>query len=78
MNFLTISFCALILANSTNLLAQKNDPCKSQKTTIEMNDCAKQELAKDDKQLNLAYQNLLKKLAPSDKLDDTDYTEVKK
>ena len=54
------------------------DPCKTQDNTIEINECGKIELAKKDKELNAAYQALIKRLAPSDKSDDTNYTEIKK
>ncbi len=63
---------------SSMAAAQTADPCKTQDNTIEINECGKIELAKKDKELNAAYQQLLKKLAPADKSDDTKYAEVKK
>jgi uncharacterized protein YecT (DUF1311 family) len=66
------------LTSNANAETNTADPCKTQANTIEINECAKSELAKKDKALNTAYQILIKKLAPTDKFDDINYTEVKK
>jgi len=74
-------FILLLLCTSLNSAFadnNSNDPCKTQANTIEMNECGKQTLAQKDKELNLAYQKLMKKLAPGDKYDDTNYTGAKK
>ncbi|MBC3881608.1 DUF1311 domain-containing protein [Undibacterium sp. LX40W] len=77
---ITAAFGAALSLTSINGLAaeQSADPCKTQANTLEINECGKQELAKKDKELNAAYQQLMKKLAPADKSDDTKYAEVKK
>lgn len=54
------------------------DPCKSQSNTLELNECAARTLEARDKALNLAYQNLLKKLVPDDQYDKTDYATTRK
>ncbi len=45
---------------------------------MEINECAKLELTKKDKELNAAYQALMQRLEPNGKFDDTDYINVKK
>ncbi len=84
-HFIATSAIALtLMCLSPKLTANANaetntaDPCKTQANTIEINECAKSELAKKDKALNAAYQMLIKKLAPADKFDDINYTEVTK
>lgn len=63
---------------ATNAHAQAADPCASQRNTIEIDECGKLTLAKKDKELNAAYQKLLKSLVADDKADTTDYAEVRK
>ena len=58
--------------------AQPVDPCATQRNTVEINECGKLTLIQKDKELNAAYQKLLRKLVPSDKSDDTSYEDVKK
>ena len=71
----------LLLIAATNAAAQASDPCTTQRNTIEIDECAKLTVAQKDKELNVAYQKLLKRLAPADKADKADttnYAEVKK
>ncbi|MGJ7507112.1 lysozyme inhibitor LprI family protein [Variovorax sp. GT1P44] len=72
-------FCiaALVVLASNAAFAQA-DACKAPKTTVEINDCAQQTLARKDKELNAAYQALVKSLAGTDKSDATDYEGTKK
>ena len=78
--FITLFAVTLFSSSPTEAQTQAPaaDPCKTQDNTIEINECGKIELAKKDKELNAAYQALIKRLAPSDKSDDTNYTEIKK
>ena len=71
-------FTVLLVVAATNTAAQTSDPCATQKNTIEINECGKLTLAQKDKLLNAAYQQLIKKLAPANKVDSTNYGEVKK
>lgn len=50
----SLVLAALLSLTSVNHLAaaQSADPCKTQDNTIEINECGKQELAKEDKKLN--------------------------
>lgn len=66
---------ALLVAASSTFA--QGDPCKTQRNTMEMNDCAQQTLAKKDKELNVAYQALVKSLKADDKSDSTDYAGTK-
>ena len=68
----------LISVASVGAQAQVSDPCKTQRNTQEIDECGKRTLQEKDKELNVAYQKLLKSLAPSDKADDTDYGSVRK
>ena len=76
------SYCAhfaiLISITSINGHAQTTDPCVSQKNTFEIDQCATNTLKVKDKELNLAYQRLVKSLVADPKDNSTDYTEVKK
>lgn len=54
------------------------DPCLSQANTLEINACLSASLARRDKVLNAAYQDLLKRLAPADAGDTTDYPRARK
>ena len=45
---------------------------------MEINECAKRTLQVKDRELNDAYQKLVKSLTPDDKQDTTDYEGVKK
>ena len=79
-SIITAAFSVALGLTSLSSVAaeQAADPCKTQANTLEINECGKQELAKKDKELNAAYQQLMKKLTPADKSDDTNYAEVKK
>jgi uncharacterized protein YecT (DUF1311 family) len=68
----------LITFAATSVFAQAADPCVTQSNTLEINACGKLTLAKKDKELNAAYQKLMKRLTPDGKGDDTDYAVVKK
>ncbi len=58
--------------------AQNQNPCQTQRNTIEINDCAKLTLAEKDKALNAAYQKLLGSLVAEDKTDKANYADVRK
>ena len=68
---------ALLSIVSIVSFAQAPDPCATQRNTQEIDACGVKTLKEKDKELNTAYQKLIKSLAPSDKFDDTDYTSVK-
>ena len=72
--FLSISILLLPLATS----AQPENPCQTQRNTLEINECARITLAEKDKALNAAYQKLLKSLVADDKADTTDYVAVRR
>jgi uncharacterized protein YecT (DUF1311 family) len=57
--------------------AEEAGPCAKQRNTIEINECAAGKLAAKDKELNAAYDKLLKSLAPKYKEDTTDYAAIK-
>lgn len=57
--------------------AEEADPCATQRNTIEVNECAAGKLAAKDKELNAAYDKLMKSLAPKYKEDTTDYAAIK-
>ena len=69
---------SFLMVAAINVSAQTSDPCATQRNTIEMNECGKLTLAQKDKELNVAYQKVLKGLAPTDKADTTNYAETKK
>lgn len=68
----------IVMLTSTVAWSQDADPCGAARNTIEINECAKRMLAQRDKELNAAYRNLVKALAPSDSSDATNYDEVRK
>ena len=76
MNYFPIAI--LISVASVGAQAQASDPCKIQKDTQEINECGKKTLREKDKQLDVAFQKLMKTLAPPDRIDDTDYASVRK
>ncbi len=57
--------------------AQLDDPCVTQRNTVEMEQCGKTQFAQAEKELNQAYQVLLKKLSLPDEAD-LKYSLVKK
>ncbi|OUM03255.1 lysozyme inhibitor LprI family protein [Variovorax sp. JS1663] len=67
---------ALLLLPGT-ALAQSDEPCRT-RTTVEINQCAQQTLARRDRELNDAYQALLKSLAPAGKDDPVDYAATRR
>jgi uncharacterized protein YecT (DUF1311 family) len=73
----TLAFITLALSTTAGV-AQSKDPCATQQNTMEINECGKLTLAKEDKKLTLAYQKLLKTFVPVDKIDNTDYQEAKR
>jgi uncharacterized protein YecT (DUF1311 family) len=68
----------LMLASAAHGAQQKPDPCATQATTIEINECARLTLDQKDKALNAAYQGLLSHLAPDSTDDTVRYTDVKR
>ena len=71
-------FSLALLFASAHCFGQSADPCKSQNNTLEIDECGKLTLKAKDKELNQAYQALLKSLKPDNKGDDTNFAEVKK
>ncbi len=67
----------MLIVVAVNVSAWAADPCVTQSNTMEMDACGKQTLSKKDKELNAAYQKLVKSLAAENKGDDTNYAEVK-
>lgn len=67
-----------IVSVSSAVAAQPADPCTTQANTIEINQCLAATHAARDKALNAAYQDLLKRLAPADRFDTTDYPRARK
>ena len=64
---------AVLLLLPGGVLAQlAADPCRTL-NTVEINRCAEQTLARRDKELNAAYQALLKSLTPEGKANGIDY-----
>lgn len=59
------------------LCAYAADPCATQRTTIEMNQCAEQTLKATEGQLNLTYKRVLKSLSKPDD-SATKYSEMKR
>jgi uncharacterized protein YecT (DUF1311 family) len=76
MKLAAILFFFTLLA-TTPAFAEEADPCATQRNTLEINECAAGKLAMKDKELNAAYDKLLKSLAPKYKEDATDYTAIK-
>lgn len=58
--------------------AQDANPCANEENTIEINKCLDRLFKEKDRELNRAYQSLLKDLSPSDSSDTTDYPAVRK
>jgi uncharacterized protein YecT (DUF1311 family) len=67
-----------MLTMALSVAAQPADPCATQANTIEINQCLSATHAARDKALNAAYQDLLKRLAPADRFDTTDYPRARK
>jgi uncharacterized protein YecT (DUF1311 family) len=68
---------ALTLLVITSASAEVTDPCATQNNTLEINACAAAELAAKDKELNKAYEKLMKSLVAAYKDDTTNYKAVK-
>jgi uncharacterized protein YecT (DUF1311 family) len=68
---------ALLVLLPGTVLAQAADPCRT-RNTVEINQCAQQTLARRDKELNAAYQALLRSLTPADKANGVDYAGTRK
>jgi uncharacterized protein YecT (DUF1311 family) len=73
-----LTFSLFLLAISASVHAQSKDPCKTLNNTIEIDECAKIGLVKEDKKLNVAFQKLLKDIVSPGKSDGTDYEGSKK
>jgi uncharacterized protein YecT (DUF1311 family) len=72
----TLSIASLSLTHPVQSAA--SDPCATQRNTIEMNQCAQQNLDKKDKELNAVYQTLMKTLTPSKPIGMINYPEVRR
>ena len=59
-------------------IATATDPCANQVNTMQINKCLETRHAARDKALNAAYQDLLKRLTPSDRFDTTDFPRARK
>ena len=69
--------CFLVAA-SMPFIAKAADPCANAISTIQINKCLETRHAARDKALNAAYQDLLKRLVPTDRLDKTDFPRARK
>jgi uncharacterized protein YecT (DUF1311 family) len=58
--------CLGLLCASAPQAAQPADPCATANTTIEINECMSQQFVAVDRELNRAYQELLKRIDSSD------------
>jgi uncharacterized protein YecT (DUF1311 family) len=58
--------------------ARQPDPCAQAVSTIDVNTCMEKVLKARDRELNVAYQDLLKTLVKSEAGDTTDYARVRK
>ena len=58
--------------------AQNADPCANEENTVEINMCLDRVFKARDRELNEAYQSLLKQLSTSNSTDKTDYPGIKK
>lgn len=69
---------ALALLAVASFSHAQSDPCKTLSSTLEINQCGAITLKAKDRELNEAYQALLKSLKPEDKSDETDFADVKR
>lgn len=60
---------ALVCLLTLPILAHAEDPCVTQRNTVEMNDCGQQQLDKANRSLNQSYQTLIKKFSEKDTPD---------
>ncbi|WP_076997394.1 lysozyme inhibitor LprI family protein [Variovorax sp. KK3] len=67
-----LALLLLLFLLPDTVFAQSEEPCRT-RTTVEINQCAQQTLARRDRELNDAYQSLLKSLSPHGKEDAVDY-----
>lgn len=58
--------------------AKRPDPCAQAVSTVEVTTCMQNVLKARDRELNVAYQELLKTLVKSDAGDTTDYARVRR
>ena len=63
---------AALLVLPDIVFAQAQEPCRT-RTTAEINQCAQQTLARKDRELDAAYQALMKSLEPTGRDDQVDY-----
>lgn len=68
---------AVVIGSSPVRSASAANPCAAAVTTIEMNNCAQKEFEKKDKELNVAYQALMKSLTPSKPIGTINHAEVR-
>jgi len=68
----------IALASAQLARAQAYDPCKTQKDTVEMNDCTKIEFAASEKELNQVYRALLDALPKTASDYNANAAEVRK
>ena len=61
----------------TSASAEITSPCGTQNNTLQINACAASELAAKDKDLNKAYEKLIRDLVAAYKDDTTNYKAVK-
>jgi uncharacterized protein YecT (DUF1311 family) len=79
MKFITATIASLPLLLTT-LPGQSApiNPCAAPTTTIDLNTCAQKNFEKKDKELNIAYQALMKSLTPSKPIGMINYPEVRR
>jgi uncharacterized protein YecT (DUF1311 family) len=80
MKFITATIAALPLLLTTTIPGQSAPVvnCAAPTTTIDLNTCAKKDFEKKDKELNIAYQALMKTLTPSKPIGMINYPEVRR
>jgi uncharacterized protein YecT (DUF1311 family) len=73
----TLMFVLTLTATVPARSAPADNSCANATTTIELNNCAQKEFEKKDRELNVAYQALMKSLTPSKPIGTINYAEVR-
>jgi uncharacterized protein YecT (DUF1311 family) len=78
MKFITATIAVLLLTAVPSQSAPNPNICAAPTTTIDLNNCAQKDFEKKDKELNVAYQALMKSLTPSKPIGMINYPEVRR
>jgi uncharacterized protein YecT (DUF1311 family) len=78
MNRILATIAALLLTAVPSQSAPSPNICAAPTTTIDLNTCAQKDFEKKDKELNIAYQALMKSLTPSKPIGLINYPEVRR